>query len=81
MCHVGGLNIHTTPALHAGASVTLHRRFDAERALRAIAEDRPSVFLAVPQVSLAMIGLAQWASTDVSSLRLVAMGSSTSPKR
>ena len=25
--HVGGLNIQTVPALHAGATVTLHPRF------------------------------------------------------
>ena len=80
MFHVGGLNIHTTPALHAGACVTLHRRFEAKQALRAIAEDRPTLFLAVPQVSLAMTGDPDWVSTDVSSLRLVAMGSSTIPE-
>jgi fatty-acyl-CoA synthase len=80
MFHVGGLNIHTTPALHAGACVTLHRRFEAKHALRAIAEDRPTLFLAVPQVSLAMTGDPDWLSTDVSSLRLVAMGSSTIPQ-
>ena len=80
MFHVGGLNIHTTPALHAGARVTLHRRFDAARALAAIAEDRPTMLLAVPQVSLAMIGHPTWASTDLSSLRLVATGSSIVPE-
>ena len=80
MFHVGGLNIHTTPALHAGACVTIHRRFDSTQALRAIAEDRPTLFLAVPQVSLAMTNHPEWASTDVSSLRLVATGSSIVPE-
>jgi fatty-acyl-CoA synthase len=80
MFHVGGLNIHTTPALHAGASVTIHRRFDPAQALRAIAEDRPTLFLAVPQVSLAMTAHRQWASTDVSSLRFVTTGSSIVPE-
>jgi acyl-CoA synthetase (AMP-forming)/AMP-acid ligase II len=80
MFHVGGLNIHTTPALHAGACVTLHRRFDPVEALRAIAAERPTLFLAVPPVSLAMTAHPEWASTDVSSLRLVAAGSSTIPE-
>jgi fatty-acyl-CoA synthase len=80
MFHVGGLNIHTTPALHAGACVTLHRRFDPAQTLRAIAAERPTLFLAVPQVSLAMTAHHEWASTDVSSLRLVAAGSSTIPE-
>ena len=35
--HVGGLNIQTLPALHAGASVTLQRRFEPGATLAAIA--------------------------------------------
>ncbi len=79
MFHVGGLNIHTTPALRAGATVTLHRRFDPARALGAIASDHPTLFLAVPPVSLAMTGHPDWMATDVSSLRMVATGSSIIP--
>src|SRR5262249_33891589 len=33
--HVGGLNIQTTPALHHGATVTIHARFTPEAALAA----------------------------------------------
>jgi acyl-CoA synthetase (AMP-forming)/AMP-acid ligase II len=80
MFHVGGLNIHTTPALRAGACVTIHRRFDPTQALRAIAEDRPTLFLAVPQVSLAMTAHPEWSSTDISSLRIVTTGSSIVPE-
>ncbi len=79
MFHVGGLNIHTTPALAAGARVTLHPRFDAEAALRAIAADRPTLLLVVPQVSVAMTSHPAWHSTDLSSLRLVTTGSSIIP--
>jgi fatty-acyl-CoA synthase len=79
MFHVGGLNIHTTPALAAGARVTLHPRFDAEAALRAIAADRPTMLLVVPQVSAAMTSHPAWNSTDLSSLRLVTTGSSIIP--
>jgi fatty-acyl-CoA synthase len=79
MFHVGGLNIHTTPALAAGARVTLHTRFDAEATLRAIAADRPTLLLVVPQVSLAMTNHPAWHSTDLSSLRLVTTGSSIIP--
>ncbi len=79
MFHVGGLNIQTTPALHAGATVTLHRRFDPTRALAAIASDHPTLFLAVPPVALAMTGHPAWMATDVSSLRMVATGSSIIP--
>ena len=79
MFHVGGLNIHTTPALAAGARVTLHPRFDAAAALCAIAADRPTMLLVVPQVSAAMTGHPAWDSTDLSSLRLVTTGSSIIP--
>jgi fatty-acyl-CoA synthase len=79
MFHVGGLNIHTTPALTVGARVTLHARFDPSAALRAIATDRPTMLLAVPQVSLAMTNHPDWGSTDLSSLRLVTTGSSIIP--
>ncbi len=36
MFHVGGMNIQTTPALYAGATVTIHRQFDPDHALREI---------------------------------------------
>lgn len=78
--HVGGLNIHTTPALHAGGRVTLHAKFDPARALATIAAERTTLFLAVPQVSLAMIHHPDWPTTDLSSLRLVSMGSSVVPE-
>ena len=80
MFHVGGMNIHTTPALHAGATVSLHRRFEPGAALRSIAEDRPSLFLAVPAVIAAMTQHPDWAMTDVSCLRAVGAGSSTVPE-
>ena len=37
MFHVGGLNIQTLPALHAGATVFLQQRFQPGEALQAIA--------------------------------------------
>jgi len=41
--HVGGLNIQTTPALHLGATVTIHQRFDPGATLAAIASVRPTL--------------------------------------
>lgn len=80
MFHVGGMNIHTTPAIHAGATVTLHRRFDPGATLHAIAVDRPTLFLAVPAVIAAMIQHPEWAATDIGCLRAVGAGSSTVPE-
>lgn len=75
MFHVGSLNIHTTPALQLGATVTVHPRFAAEQALASIAEDRPSLAVLVPAAIRALLSHPDWAATDMSSLRAVTTGS------
>jgi fatty-acyl-CoA synthase len=80
MFHVGGLNIQTLPALHAGATVTLHRRFDPTAKLRDIAARRPTITLMVPATMSAILRHPDFAATDISSLRLIMAGSSTIPE-
>jgi fatty-acyl-CoA synthase len=80
MFHVGGLNIQTLPALHAGATVTLHRRFDPAAGLRDIALRRPTITLMVPATMAATVRHPDFAATDISSLRLIMAGSSTIPE-
>lgn len=77
--HVGGLNIQTLPALHAGASVTLHRRFEPGATLEAIVRDRPSLTVLVPATMRALIGHRGWPNADLSSLRMVTTGSQIVP--
>jgi fatty-acyl-CoA synthase len=77
--HVGGLNIQTLPALHAGASVTLHRRFEPRAALEAIALRRPTLTVLVPATMRALIDHPAWPETDLTSLRLVTTGSQIVP--
>ena len=79
MFHVGGLNIQTTPVLQAGGVVTLHEKFDPGAALAAIEALRPSLTVLVPATLKAMIEHPRWAATDLSSLRVVATGSSDVP--
>lgn len=79
MFHVGGLNIQTTPALHMGATVTLHRRFDPEATARAIAADRPTLLVLVPATMQALINHPAWPDLDLSSLRCLTTGSSVVP--
>ena len=79
MFHVGGLNIQTVPALHAGALVTLHARFEPGATLHAIAERRPSLAVLVPAQLSAMIEHPAWAATDLSCLRAITTGSSIVP--
>lgn len=77
--HTGGLNIQTVPALLAGASVCLHRRFDPTETLAAIATARPTLTLFVPTQMQILLAHPQWPHTDLTSLRLVGTGSSLVP--
>ncbi|MDI1275350.1 AMP-binding protein [Polaromonas sp.] len=77
--HVGGLCIQTLPALHAGATVTLHARFDAAAWLADVARRRPTLSLMVPATLRAVLDHGDFASADLSSLRFLAAGSSTIP--
>jgi len=77
--HVGGLNIQTTPALHHGATVTIHSRFTPEATLATIARDRPTLTVLVPAIIQAVSEHPDWASTDLSSLRAVSTGSTIVP--
>jgi fatty-acyl-CoA synthase len=80
MFHVGGLCIQTLPALHAGATVTIHARFDPGLWLKDVAGRRPTLSLLVPATMKAVITHPDWASTDLSSLREMNTGSSTIPE-
>jgi fatty-acyl-CoA synthase len=77
--HVGGLNIQTTPALHCGATVSIHSRFTPDAALTTIARDRPTLTVLVPATIQAMTDHPDWATTDLSSLKAVATGSQIVP--
>jgi fatty-acyl-CoA synthase len=77
--HVGGLNNQTLPALLAGARVTLHARFEPATWLRDVAALLPTLSLLVPATMAAVIGHPDWASTDLSSLRMLNTGSMIVP--
>jgi fatty-acyl-CoA synthase len=79
MFHVGGLNIQTTPALHAGATITLHRRFDPDATLDAITARRPTLVILVPAMMQALVDHPRWVETDLSCLRMITTGSTFVP--
>jgi len=79
MFHVGGLNIQTTPALHAGATVIIQRRFEPDAALAAIREHAPSLLVNVPATMQAMLDHPDWAKTDFGCLRVMMTGSTNVP--
>jgi fatty-acyl-CoA synthase len=80
MFHVGGLNNQTLPALMAGATVTLHRRFEPGQWLADVATRRPTLSLLVPATMQAVIGHPAWEATDLSSLRMLNTGSMVVPE-
>ena len=73
--HVGGLNIQTTPAFHAGASVVLHAKFDAAATIEALEAERITLAVLVPAQLVAMMESPRWRASDLSSLRMIATGS------
>jgi fatty-acyl-CoA synthase len=79
MFHVGGLNIQTTPALHAGATVIMHRRFDADATVQVINTEKPTLMILVPALMAAIEQHPAWVDLDFSSLRAINTGSTTIP--
>ena len=77
--HVGGLNTQTTPALHIGATVTIHARFTPDSTLSAITHQRPTLTVWVPAIIQAMTEHPAWAAADVVCLKAVSTGSQTVP--
>ena len=77
--HVGGLNIQTTPALHYGATVTIHPRFTPDTTLAAIERDRPTLTVLVPATIQAVTEHPAWTVSDLSSLRAISTGSTVVP--
>lgn len=77
--HVGGLNIQTTPALHHGATVTIHSRFTPDTTLATIERGRPTLTVLVPATIQAVTEHPGWATTDLSSLRAISTGSTVVP--
>lgn len=80
MFHVGGLNNQTLPALLAGASALLERRFEPGVWLADVAAHRPTLSLLVPATMQAVIQHPDWGATDLTSLRMLSTGSMVVPE-
>ncbi len=80
MFHVGGLLIHTLPAFHVGATVTIHNGFDAGHVLKAIEEHGISLILPAEPMSRALTSHPDWNDTDLSSIRCVGIGGAAVPR-
>lgn len=73
--NTGPLNILTTPALAAGATVTVLREFDPGATLEAIERRRITLGISTPAMTKALVSHPDWGTRDLSSLRYVITGS------
>ena len=81
MFHVGGLNIQTTPALHAGATVIMLKRFEVDLFYQALQEHPITTTLVVPTVMHAIMADPRWAKTQAPDLKLISIGSTVVPEK
>jgi len=81
MFHVGGLNIQTLPALHAGATVIIHERFEIDLFFNALQQDDVTLTLLVPTVVHALTSDSRWETADLSKLRMISVGSTIVPEQ
>jgi fatty-acyl-CoA synthase len=73
--NTGPMNILTTPALAAGATVTIQREFDPGAMLEEIERRQITLAISAPAMTKALVADPRWATTDLSSLRCVITGS------
>jgi fatty-acyl-CoA synthase len=78
--HVGGWNVQPLLAWWKGATVVLEPSFDAERALRLIAEHGVTTMMGVPATYLFLAEQEGFADADLSSLRLAVVGGAPMPE-
>jgi fatty-acyl-CoA synthase len=81
MFHVGGLDIQTLPALHAGATVVIHSRFETAAFFDALNQDDITLTLLVPTIMHALINDPRWETADLSRLRMICIGSTIVPEQ
>jgi fatty-acyl-CoA synthase len=73
--HVGGLNIQTLPALHCGATVVLHPRFEPRQAIDALEREGVTLTVLVPAQLEVLAREPRWREADLSRLRAITTGS------
>ncbi|PPR17250.1 MAG: Long-chain-fatty-acid--CoA ligase [Alphaproteobacteria bacterium MarineAlpha9_Bin3] len=73
--HVGGLNIQTIPALHLGAKVTIHKKFEINETFQELKKSRITHTVFVPTILELLIKSRKWDTNIFSSLKAITTGS------
>ena len=77
--HISGLGSAFLSPMFSGSKVVIMRRWDAQKALRLMAEEKVSMFTGVPTMIWDVLHTAQLAGSDLSSLTNVASGGQALP--
>jgi len=77
--HIGGIGVHTLPALYLGAFVVLMPRFDPVAVLETIQRKKVSALFMVPAMWQAVAEVPDFDHYDLSSLRLQLSGGAPCP--
>lgn len=74
--HTGGLNCYSNPVLHAGGTVVILRQFDPGETLQVLGDPQQGIthFFAVPAPYQFMMQHPDFATTDLSRLRIAGVG-------
>ncbi len=78
--HIGGLNVTPLTTWQNGGHVILHRGFDAARFLHDVPHHRITTTFAVPAMLLFISQHADFATADLSSMRLILCGGAPVPE-
>ena len=73
--HVGGLNIQTIPALHIGAKVTLHKKFETKKIFSALEKQIYTFTVFVPTILETLLKDKNWHPNLFASLKAITTGS------
>lgn len=79
MFHVGGINVQSLPALHAGATLLLLKRFTVDLFYQALAEHPVTLTVVVPTMMLDIMADPRWSDAGPGSLRSITTGSTMVP--
>lgn len=77
--HTGGINVLTLPIFHVGGTMALMKEWEPRRCLELIAQERVTVFFAVPTMFQMLLDAPNFAATDFSSVRFFISGGAPCP--
>jgi fatty-acyl-CoA synthase len=78
--HVGALDLTTTTMIYAGASLVVHRRFDAEAVVEEMARGAVTNVWLAPAMLNAILSLPHLSDRDLSSVRFIINGGEKMPE-